>query len=146
MLAGIAIARVARKAAIGSLFVMWATALLQTQDVTYPPHKSSPPQIESQLVLLAESAIQTQWTHSLNLVNAPQNITVLNPGQCIRFGIYSTGDNRDDYLQKTKLSFTVQFAGHSDSHPLASPSAFKQIKPEGGDFVAAALGVAGVKH
>jgi hypothetical protein len=29
---------------------------------------------------------------------------------------------------------------------LASPSEFKQIKPEGGDFVAAALGVAGVKQ
>jgi hypothetical protein len=66
-------------------------------------------------------------------------------GQCVRVGIYSTGDNRDDFLEKTKLSFRVQFAGHSDVHPFAPPSQFKQIKPEGGDFVAAALNAGGVK-
>ncbi len=86
-----------------------------------------------------------QWTHTLNLVNAPQNVTLLNPGQCIRVGIYSTGDNRDEYLKKTKLSFRVQFAGHSDVHPFAFLSAFKQIKPEGLDFANQALAVAGVK-
>jgi len=43
------------------------------------------------------------------------------------------------------MSFRVQFAGHSDIHPLASPSEFRQIKPEGGDFVTAALGAAGIK-
>jgi len=97
------------------------------------------------MVLLAESVVQTQWTYTLNLVNAPQNVTLLNPGQCIRVGIYSTGDKRDDYLKKTKLSFRVQFAGHIDVHPSALPSDFRQIKPEGGDFATAVLGAAGVK-
>ena len=75
----------------------------------------------------------------------PKSITLLNPGQCVRVGIYSTGDNRDEYLEKTKLSFRVQFAGHSDVHPFAPPSQFKQIKPEGGDFVTAALNAGGAK-
>lgn len=131
---------------VGVLAAAWPALMLQAEDATYPSAKASPPKIETQVVLLAESVVQTQWTHTLNLVNAPQNITLLNPGQCIRVGIYSTGDKRDDYLQKTKLSFRVQFAGHSDAHPFASPSAFKQIKPEGGDFVTAALGAAGVKQ
>ncbi len=128
------------------VFVTLAASSLQAQDAVYPPHKASPPKIESQIVPLAESVVQTQWTHTLRLVNAPRNITLLNPGQCIRVGIYSTGDNRDDYLAKTKLSFRVVFAGHSDVHPLASLSEFKQIKPEGGDFVTAALAEGGVKE
>jgi hypothetical protein len=125
--------------------VSWVSSSLLAQDATYPPRKASPPRIDPQIVLLAESVLQTQWTHTLNLVNAPQNVTLLNPGQCIRVGIYSTGDNRHDYLKKTKLSFRVQFAGHNDVHPLALPSEFKQIKPEGGDFVTAALSAGGVK-
>ncbi len=125
--------------------IAWAALSLQAQDATYPPQKPSPPKIEPQLILLAESVVQMQWTHTLNLVNAPQNVTLLNPGQCVRVGIYATGDKRDDYLKKTMLSFRVQFAGHSDVHLAALPSDFKQIKLEGGDFVAAALGVAGVK-
>lgn len=119
---------------------------LQAQDAIYPPQKPSPPRIASQIALLAESVTQTQWAHTLSLVNAPQNIALLNPGQCIRVGIYSTGDKRDDYLKSTSLSFKVQFAGRSDNHPLSSPSQFKQIKPEGGDFVTAALEAGGVEQ
>ena len=129
-----------------ALLVTGLSASLQSQDATYPPHKPSPPRIEQQFVLVSESVVQKQWTHTLDLVNASQNIGILNPGQCIRVGIYSTGDNRDDYLEKTKLSFRVQFSGRTDTHPFAAISQFKRIKPEGGDFVAAALGSAGVKQ
>ena len=125
--------------------VTLAGSALHAQDATYPPQKPLPPKIETPIVVLAESVVQTQWTNTLNLVNAPQNVTALNPGQCIRIGIYSTGDNRGDYLKKTKLSFRVKFAGHDDVHPLSFPSEFKQIKPEGEDFAAAALGAAGLK-
>lgn len=131
---------------IWAFAVTWASSSLQAQDAIYPSQLPSPPKIVPQIVLLPESVVQTQWTNTLKLVNAPQNVTLLNPGQCIRVGIYSTGDNRDDYLEKTRLSFRVQFAGHSEVHPLAPPSEFKQIKPEGGDFVAAVLGAAGVKQ
>lgn len=125
--------------------VTWLASSLLAQDAIYPPHKPSLPRIEPQIFLLAESVVETQWTHTLHLVNAPHNIALLNPGQCVRVGIYSTGDNRDDYLEKTKLLFRVEFAGHSNVYPLASLSAFKQIKPEGGDFVTAALRAGGVK-
>jgi len=134
-----------RKVAINVLAIASAALLLQAQDATYPPKKPSPAKIEPQIVVLTESVIQTQWAETLKLVNVPQNVTLLNPGQCIRVGIYATGDGRDEYLQKTKLSFRVEFAGHSEIHPLASPVEFKQIKPEGGDFVTEVLGVAGVK-
>ncbi len=134
-----------RRIAIVAFAVTWAALSLRAQDATPSLHKLSAPNIEPQIVLLAESVVQTQWTHTLRLVNAPKSITLLNPGQCVRVGIYSTGDNRDDYLEKTKLSFRVQFAGHSDVHPFAPPSQFKQIKPEGGDFVTAALSAGGVK-
>jgi hypothetical protein len=128
----------------GFLCLTSTTAFVLAQDATYPPHRPSPPKIEPKFVLIADSVVETQWTHTLNLVNAPQGITLLNPGQCVRIGIYATGDDRDDYLKKTKLSFRVSFANHSDIHPLSYPVGFKQIKPEGGDFVAAALGAAGV--
>jgi hypothetical protein len=136
-----------RRNVIGTLLlVAWTALSLQAQNASYPPHKASPPRIESQIVLLDESVVQTQWAHTLELVNAPQNLSLLNPGQCIRVGIYSTGDSRDAYLKNVRLSFKVQFAGRSDSHPLAAPSEFKQIKLEGGDFVAAALSAGGVEQ
>jgi len=115
-------------------------------DAVYPPKKPSPAKIEKQLILVGEPVVQAQWTHTLKLVNAPQNVGLLNPGQCIRVGIYATGDNRDEYLDKTKLSFTVKFAGQEQAHPLASLSQTKQIKPEGGDFVTTVLAAGGVKN
>lgn len=142
----ITVTDIGRAIAMGALVaVIWIGPSLRAQDATNPPHKPSPPKIEPQLEVLAESVIETQWTHTLNFVNAPPNISLLNPGLCIRIGIYSTGDQRDEFLKNTKLSFKVQFAGHSDSRPLAAPSEFKQIKPEGGDFVAGALDAAGLK-
>ena len=134
-----------RKIVVGVLALTSAATSLQAQDATYPPPKPAPPKIEPHMVLLVESVVETQWTNTLSLVNAPQSVTLLNPGQCIRVGIYSTGDNSDEYLKKTELSFRVQFAGHTDIHALTSPSEFKQIKPEGGDFVMGALGAAGLK-
>jgi len=123
----------------------WATASLRGQDAIYPPQKPSPPKIEPQVILVAQSVVQEQWMHTLDLVNAPRNVALLNTGQCIRIGIVSTGDKRDDYLKNTKMSFRVQFRGHSDFHALTLPAVFKRIKPEGADFVSAALGEAGVK-
>ncbi len=134
-----------RRIAAGALIAFVCAALpIFAQDATYPPHKPSPAKIEPQIEILLESVVQTQWPHTQKLVNAPENISLLNPGECVRVGIFSTGDNRDEYLENTKLSFKVQFAGHSDAHPLAATSEFKQIKPEGGDFVAGALNAAGL--
>jgi hypothetical protein len=120
--------------------------LLLAQDATYPPPKPSPPKIASQVFVIAESVVQTQWPHTLKLVNAPQNLTLLNPGQCIRAGIYVTGDKRDEFLAATKLSLRVQLSGHAEAFSSSPVAEWKQIKPEGGDFVTAALGAAGVKQ
>src|SRR5277367_190850 len=139
------VAGVARRIVNGLMLAVWLVACLHAQDATYPAPKPSPPKIEGQIVLLPESVVETQWPHALKLMNAPQSVRLLNPGQCIRVGIYSTGDKRDEFLEKSRLSFRTQFAGHSDVHGLASPADFKKIKPEGGDFVAAALGAAGLK-
>lgn len=132
--------------AIAIVLSLLVSSVVQAQDVTYPPRKPSPAKIEPQIVVLPESVVRNQWTHTLSLVNAPQNLTLLNPGECIAVGIYSTGDNRDEFLGKTRLSYRVEFARQNGAHPLETLAAFKQIKPEGGDLVAAALSAAGVKQ
>jgi len=120
--------------------------LLQAQDAVYPPQKPTPAKIDTHIFVLGESVVQEQWAHTLKLVNAPQNVTLLNPGQCVRVGVVATGDNRDSLLEKTKLSFRVTFAGQKQEHPLASLEQTKQIKPEGGDFVTQALAAADIKN
>lgn len=87
-----------------------------------------------------------QWPHTLKLVNASQNITLLNPGQCIRVGVIATGDNRDAYLDQTRLSFRVRYNGKTEDHALARFVETKQIKPDGGDFVTAVLGATSIKN
>jgi hypothetical protein len=115
------------------------------QERIYPPPKPSPARIEDQIMLLNESVLKQQWTHTLDPVNAPRNTTLLNPGQCVRIAVVATGDNRDQYLRDTNLSFNVRFAGHTVPHDHALMSYFKRMKPEGGDFVTSALAAGGVK-
>jgi hypothetical protein len=115
------------------------------QDAVYPPQKPTPAKIESQLFVVGESVVLEQWTHTLKLVNAPQNVALLNPGQCIRVGIIATGDNRDEYFEETKLSFRVRFNGLTQKHPLSALAQTKQMKPEGGDFVTQVLAAGGIK-
>ncbi|HEY1210813.1 MAG TPA: hypothetical protein VGE85_15715 [Terracidiphilus sp.] len=128
------------------LAIIAVASLLPAQDAVYPPQKPMPAKIESHIFVLGESVVQEQWAHTLKLVNAPENVTLLNPGQCIRVGVFATGDNRDEFLEKTKLSFRVKFAGQTQEHALAPLAQFKQIKPEGGDFVTQALAAADIKN
>jgi hypothetical protein len=134
-----------RSFSVSFLAFIAAASLLPAQDAVYPPQKPTPAKIEAHIFLLGESVIREQWAHTLNLVNAPQNVTLLNPGQCVRVGVLATGDNRDNYLEKTKLSFNVNFAGQTQEHPLVSLTQTKQIKPEGADFVTVIATSAGVK-
>jgi hypothetical protein len=119
---------------------------LLVAQVEVKKQKPKPAKIDAHFVLLIDSVVQEQWTHTLKLVNAPENITLLNPGQCVRVGLMATGDDRDSYLEKTKLSFRVQFAGQDQDQPLASLAQIKQIKPEGGDFVTQVLASADIKN
>lgn len=126
-----------------SLFAGFLPNLLG-QQTTYPPPEPSPAQIADQITLVNESVLK-QWTHTLDPVNAPRNTILLNPGQCVRIGVVTTGDNRDEYLKHTNLSFSVRFAGQAVPHDRATLSYIKRMKPEGGDFVTSALAAGGVK-
>lgn len=119
-----------------------ALCLLVASD---PPHTPDAAGISPGVMLISESVLQTQWPHTLELVNAPGLIAQANPGQCVRIGVVANGKDRDEYLRKVQLQFTVHFAGQTDRRPLAPLSQYKQIKPEGGDFVTAALAAGGVK-
>lgn len=135
-----------RNLVCGFFVLTIAQSGLMAQDATYPPQKPTPAIIQPHILLVSDSVARDQWPHTLKLVNAPQNMTLLNPGQCVRVGIYATGDNRDSYLEKTTLSFRIKFAGQSHAFPPASLPQIKQIKPEGGDFVSAALAAGGIKN
>jgi hypothetical protein len=134
-----------RSLVLGLLAFTGVASLLAAQ-VEVKKEKPSPAKIDVHFFLLIDSVVQEQWAHTLKLVNAPGNITLLNPGQCIRIGLMATGDDRDSYLEKTKLSFRVQFAGQNQDHPLAPLAQIKQIKPEGGDFVTQVLAAADIKN
>ena len=135
-----------RSLALIPLALSFALSHLIAQDAAHASGKPTPAKIDNHLMIVEDSVVTEQWAHTLKLVNTPQNVTLLNPGQCIRVGIVSTGDNRDAFLQNTKLSFRVNFAGQTLDHPLAALVQTKQIKPEGGDFVTAALAAADIKN
>jgi hypothetical protein len=130
---------------VSAVLTLTATVLSAQADAN-PGEKHTPAKIDKQIMFFPESVVQEKWPHTLKLVNFPKNLALLNPGQCIRIGIVATGDGRDEYLEKAQLSFRVEFAGHTDSHPLSPLAAIKQIKPEGGDFVTAALNSANIPN
>jgi hypothetical protein len=132
--------------AIALIALTLAALPLSAQDASSSAKKPTPTKIESPLIVVGEPVVLVQWPHTLNLVNAPANVSQLNPGQCVRVGVYATGDDRDSYIKKTRISFRVEFARQSQDHALTALAQFKQIKPEGGDLVTAALGAAGIKN
>jgi hypothetical protein len=137
--------RVFSRSPIHSVLLLLCAAL-SAQTAVYPQQKSTPAKIEKQFIVFPESVVLEQWPHTLALVNPPQNLHLLNPGECIRIGIFATGDNRDDFLAKTQLGFRIEFVGKTQEQPVGPLSAAKQIKPEGGDMVTAALAAANIKN
>jgi hypothetical protein len=125
--------------------VCGALGVAQAQNQVSPPKKPVPTKIYPELLVLVDQVVEGQWKASLGLVNAPLDLKRIEPGQCIRFGVLASGDDRDQLLASTELSFEFSFAGHSQSFAAGLPEAVKQVKPEGGDFVAQALAAAGVK-
>jgi hypothetical protein len=132
------------------IFAFWilfsASVVAHAQDQVYPPRKPTPTQIYPELFVLANEVVEEQWTATLGLVNGPSDLKQVEPGQCIRFGVLATGDDRDRLLASVKLGFEFTFAGHTQSFAAEPPEAVKQGKPEGGDFVTEALGAAGIKN
>lgn len=71
---------------------------------------------------------------------------MVEPGQCVQFGVTATGEDRDRLLQDSKFNLSIEFAGKTEAFQIAGPQALKDLKLEGGDFVTEALGVAGIKN
>ncbi|MDR3736875.1 MAG: hypothetical protein P4L10_15245 [Acidobacteriaceae bacterium] len=136
----------ATSAGIHQILVLSLFALSSLAGWGQKPAKPTPAKIEDGVFLVGESVVTNQWSHTLGLVNPPQNVTLLNPGQCIRAAVIATGDDRDALLAKTQLAFHAQYRGHTEDFSLAAPESTKQIKPEGGDMVTAALAAGGIKN
>jgi hypothetical protein len=126
---------------VSSILVLaWA------QDQTYPPKKPVVTHIYPNLFVLADQVVQEQWRATLGLVNVPSDLKQVEPGQCIRFAVIATGDDRDELLGSAKFGFEFTLAGHTQNFSAEPAEAVKRGKPEGGDFVTQALGAAGIKN
>lgn len=123
-----------------------APVLPQAQDQAYPPKKPVPTQTYPELFVLADEVVEEQWKATLSLVNGPSDLKQVEPGQCIRFGVLASGEERDRLLTSAKLGFEFSFAGRAQTFTAELPEAVKQVKPEGGDFVTHVLSVAGIKN
>jgi hypothetical protein len=116
------------------------------QDQVYPAKKPTPTEIYPELFVFGNEVIEEQWKATLELVNGATDLKQLEPGQCVRFGILASGDDRDRLLASATFGFELTFAGQSQKFAIEPPEALKKGKPEGGDFVTHALGAAGIKN
>jgi hypothetical protein len=74
------------------------------------------------------------------------DLEVVEPGQCVQFGVTATGEDRHRLLRGSKFDLAIEFAGKTEAFEVAGPQVLKDLKPEGGDFDTEALGVAGIKN
>ncbi|HEV2620257.1 MAG TPA: hypothetical protein VGU23_10020, partial [Acidobacteriaceae bacterium] len=108
--------------------------------------KESPASVQSQPIIVLNSVVTEQWPATLPIVNLPADLPILNPGQCVRVGIISTGVGFEHYLDGLTISYSVVSGDRHDAFPMQPAASSKLIKPEGGDFVTGALASAGVKN
>lgn len=127
---------------------MPCAAVIAQDDVYRTPRakKATPTEIHPEIWVLDEQVITVQWPATLELINAPANLAQIEPSQCMRFGVFATGDDRYHTLQSARYQFTVQYAGQTETFGAQPADAVKQIKPEGGDLVTGALAAAGIKN
>ena len=118
-----------RSLVLGFLTFIGAASLLVAQ-IEVKKQTPTRAKIDAHFTILSDSVVQEQWVYTLKMVNPPESITLLNPGQCVRVGVMARGEGRDSYLEKTKLSFRVQFSRQSQDHPLAPLVQIKEIKPD----------------
>lgn len=108
--------------------------------------KPVPAEIYPQLYVLAETVVENQWNSAPNLINSPADLRQVEPGQCVRFAVLATGDNRNQLLATAKFGFNLTFAGRTQNFATEPPAIVKQGKPEGGDLVTEALAAAGIRN
>lgn len=101
--------------------------------------------VSSEPFVIMNEVVTEQWPATLPLVNAPTDVTLLNPGQCIRTAAVASGEGHERIFDHASLAWSVRMAGKEDAFPLSPITLTKQIKPEGSDFVLSALQAGGVK-
>jgi len=137
----------------GAHIVILSSILLGTvvvaeaaQDQVYPEKKPVATKIFPDLFVLDNQVVEEQWRASLSLINAPSDLKKVESGQCVRFGVIASGDDKDQLLHSAKLRFEFSLADAPQTFAAEPPEAVKQVKPEGGDFVTEALAAGGVKN
>lgn len=106
--------------------------------------KPTPPTISPAAFVVLDSVVTEQWPVAPTIVNIPSDITIVNPGQCIRVAAISTGDHNLEMMHGATIAWTVRVGDKPENFPAAAIATSKQIKPEGLDFVASALDAGGV--
>ena len=106
-----------------------------------PPEAS----LKSTPYIVLDSVITEQWPNLLDRVNAPAEMKLLNPGQCIRPALIATGNHADHFFDSAMWSWSVVSSGKETKFAAGPVAAKKLIKPEGMDFVNGALRHAKVK-
>ena len=108
--------------------------------------KLPPARVSEDSFLILNEVVTEQWPFMGPLINAPTNMAMLNPGQCIRAVALASGEGNEHYFDHASLSWTVRMGGKEDSFPFAATGLAKQIKPEGADFVIAVFRSASIKE
>jgi hypothetical protein len=121
-------------------FLSGVTSAQQVLKDNLPPAKLSPVPY-----ILSDAVVTQQWPVTLPLVNAPETLTHLSPGQCIRVGVIASGKGHKDLIGKVSIGFTVRYGAQKESFPTEDPQSTKQMKPEGSDFVTSALAAGGIE-
>jgi len=94
---------------------------------------------------ILDAVVTEQWPATLPLVNAPTDMELLNPGQCIRGAALANGEGQEPYFDHASLSWTVRVAGKDVDLASSPANLIKQIKLEGADRVLAALQAGAIK-
>ena len=85
---------------------------------------AGPPQILPDIVILPEQVVAEQWPAMLETVHPPKELKYIEPGQCIRFGVFALGAGRE-LLQKSTYAFELSLGGSHQSFPPEPPQRVK---------------------
>jgi hypothetical protein len=106
------------------------------------PLKPLPPaSLESGVFVVLSEVVTDQWPATLPLVNSPTDVTLLNPGQCIRVAAIASGYGHVHYFNGASISWFVSHSGKVDSFLRKPVSATKQVRPAQSGFAMDVVGV-----
>ncbi len=117
-----------------------AIILLMSGSEVCSAQSSGPAKIVTEIAILHEEVVTEQWPVMLEAVHPPTEPKYLEPGQCIRFGVFALGNGRRELLQKSTYAFDISLAGNHQSfssEPLQTVKLTTLFMPE---FLAQTLG------